>query len=159
MLGKLVNSRDIVQAGVMFNVEGNGMGIMLFNDTAGVIALGDVVQIIYDVDGNDGLIEGMQCGTPEATAWATFTAVALESVAVDDVGQFQISGVVDAYVEGTSAVAKGDFLEVLDGENEYKKEGTVRTANNAGIALAAQAAGSNVLISIYKFGEAHVITS
>lgn len=158
MLGKKVNSRDNVQAGVMFNVS-NGQGITLFNDTASPIALGDVVQIIYDVDGNNGLLEGMQCETPAATAWVTYTAIALEIVAVDAIGFFQVSGVCDAFVEGTSAVAKGDFLEVLDAENELKKEGTVRTANNTAIALAAQAAGSNVLISIYKFGEAHVITS
>ena len=157
MLGKHVNSRDNVQVGIMFNTEGNGQGISLFNDQASVIALGDVVLIGYDPDGTNGLLQGMQALAPATSTFVVYTAIAMESVAVDDVGYFQISGVCQAFIDGTADVVAGDFLEVLNGTNELIKAGTSRTLGSSAIALEAQATDSNVLKSIYKFGEAHTI--
>lgn len=159
MLGKLVNSRDDVQVGIMFNTEGNGMGISLFNDQATAIALGDIVLVGYDPDGTAGLTQGMQALAPATNTFNVYTAVAMEAVAVDAVGFFQLSGVCDAFIEGTTDVAAGDFLEVLNGENEYKKDGAARTTVSSAIALAAQAANSNVLTSVYKIGEPHTIAA
>ena len=159
MLGLRTDVRDKLNTGMIFDVGVNGVGITLFNDQAGALAIGTVVQVIYDPDGTNGLTQGMQAGAPASTAWVTFTAIALESVGVDAIGYFQIAGVCDALVEGTTDVAAGDFLEVLNTEVSFKKDGTSRTANSAAVALAAQAADSAVLTSVLLIGEAHVIAA
>lgn len=158
MLGSFQHSRDRVQVGTMFNVLGNGLGILLFNDQASAIAKGDVVVVGYDPDGTSGLAQGMQAHAPAtSTTIYAYTAIALEAVAVDAVGYFQVSGVCQAFVDGTADVVAGDFLEVLNGTNELIKEGTTKATGSVGIALEAQAEDSNVLISIYKIGERHFI--
>ena len=161
MLGKLINSRDDVQAGVMFNTEGNGMGVTLFNDRSDAIVKGEPVLIGYDVDGNDGLIEGMQCLDIATNSFVIYTAVAMEAVAVDAIGYFQISGVCTyALVDGTSAdVVAGDFLEVINAGTALIYAGTARTLGSCAIALASQAANSEVATSCYLFGEPHTIES
>ena len=160
MLGGFVNSRDDVQVGKMFNTPGgNGMGISLFNDQASAIAVGDVVLVGYDPDGNNGLLEGMQALAPATMAFVVYTAICIKACAVDKVGYFQLSGVVDAYVKGDTDVAKGDFVEVLNGTNEYILDGTARTTVSSAMALAASTDAGNNLTSIYKIGEPHTIAA
>ena len=159
MIGLRTDSRDKMNAGMVFDVPPNGVGITLFNDQASVIALGDVVLVGYDPDGTNGYTQGVQALAPATAAYPVFTAVALEAVAVDAIGYFQISGVVNAFIEGTTDVAAGDFLEVLNGENEWKKDGAARTLVSGAVALAAQAADSNVLTSVLLIGEGHNIAA
>ena len=159
MIGMREDIRDKLVTGTLFDVPPNGVGITLFNDQASAIALGDVVVVGYDPDGSNGYTQGMQALAAATSSFVVFTAVALEAVAVDVIGYFQITGVVDAFVEGTTDVAKGDFLEVLNGENEWKKDGAARTTVSGAVALAVQAADSNVLTSVLLIGESHTIAA
>ena len=159
MLGSFVNSRDNVQVGRMFNAPGGGMGISLFNDQASAIAVGDIVVVGYDPDGTNGRLQGMQAHAPATSAFNVYTAVCIKACAVDAVGYFQLSGVVSAFVDGTADVVAGDFLEVLNGTNEFIKDATSRSALSSAIALASQATDSNVAIDVYKIGEGHTISA
>ena len=121
------------------------------------IAVGDVVEVGYDPDGNNGILEGMQALTPATRTFPVVTAVCIKACPVDTVGYFQLSGVVNAYVEGTADVAKGDYLEVLNATNEYILDGTARTTVSSAMALAVSVDAGNNLISVYKIGEQHTI--
>ena len=158
MLGSFQHSRDNVQCGVLFNVAGHGAGITLFNDRATAIDKGEIVLIGYDPDGSAGLTQGMQALDIATSTFVVFTAVALESVAVDAIGYFQISGYcADADVDGTTDVAKGDFLEVLNTADAMIKAGTTRTLGSCAIALEAVTADADTSAIVYLIGEAHTI--
>jgi len=159
MLGSFQHSRDNVQAGVTFNVA-NGKGITLFNDTAGAIAKGQIVLIGYDVDGNDGLLEGVQCIACATNSFVIYTAVAMEIVAVDAIGYFQVSGVCSyALVDGTADVVAGDFLEVINAGEAMIKAGASRTLGSCAIALGAMATDAGTATPVLLIGEPHTIES
>ena len=158
MLGSFQHSRDNVQCGVMFNVPGNGLGVTLFNDRAVAIDKGEIVLIGYDPDGSAGLTQGMQALDIATSSFVIYTAVALEAVAVDEIGYFQVSGFcADADVDGTTDVAKGDFLEVLNGADGMIKAGTTRTLGSCAIALEAVVADADTSAEVYLIGEPHTI--
>ena len=160
MLGSFQHSRDNVQVGAMFNVPGNGRGVTLFNDRVGAIAKGEVVLIGYDPDGSNGLLQGMQALAVATSSFVVITAVAMEAVAVDAIGYFQISGVCSyALVDGTADVVAGDFLEVINAGTAFIKAGTSRTLGSGAIALGAQATdlGAGTATPVYLIGEAHTI--
>ena len=160
MLGSFQHSRDRNQVGVTFNVPGNGKGITLFNDRATAIDKGEIVLIGYDPDGTNGLLQGMQALDVATSTFVVFTAVALESVAVDAIGYFQVSGYcADADVDGTTDVAKGDFLEVINGADGMIKAGTSRTLGSCAIALEAVTADADTSAEVYLIGESHTIES
>lgn len=72
---------------------------------------------------------------------------------------FQIKGDCEALVEGTTDVAKDDFLEVLNGEDSFKKDATTRSTNSVAIAQEAQAANSEVLTNVYLLGDRTITAS
>lgn len=117
------------------------------------LAIGDVVQLAASAT-------GVLTAAPATTAFATETGVVCEAAAA--AGTFvkvQTRGFAEAYVEGTTDVAAGDTLEVLDGENEFKKDGTAISTVTAAVAVDAQAADSNVLSTVYLIGRVHTIAA
>ena len=65
----------------------------------------------------------------------------------------QVAGKVSMLVEGTTDVAKDDFLELLNTEKSAKKDATTRSANSYAIACAAQASNSAVLTDCILLGK------
>lgn len=71
----------------------------------------------------------------------------------------QTKGKVGILVEGTTDVAKDDFLELLNTEKSLKKDGTTRTVNAIAVACAAQAANSAVLTDCILCGGRVIIAA
>lgn len=120
--------------------------------TADDVAVGEVGVISYDGDEE----YNPTFSTPATEASKQLIAVAPKAVDVSEDGYYfwaQIRGDCEALVEGTTDVAKDDFLEVLNGEDSFKKDATSRSDNSVAIAQEAQAANSEVLTNIYLFGD------
>lgn len=154
-----VDVRNRLACALEFNIPPNGKGVTLYNDTGSTIARGDIVTVGYDPDGVENIIEPKRAIANATTAFPVYTAVAIEDVVDGSVGFFQIEGECQAFIEGTDAVVKGDFLEVLNTANEWIKDGAARTTVSGAIALAAQGAAGNVLTKVFLIGEQHTIAA
>ena len=124
--------------------------VKLYNGTGGALALGTVCMVNWDGDEET---------TPTAIALATATpprdvVVAAEAIADVTYGWFVQEGWVEALVEGTTDVAKDDFLKCTSGTSTtaFIKDGTTITAASAAIAAEAQAANSAVLTKVFLMG-------
>ena len=83
-----------------------------------------------------------------------YIGVALQAITTAGWYWFQIKGECQALVEGTSDVAVGDYLEVLNTEDSFKLDhATVRSVNSVAVALAAQKDNSEVLTSVLLLGD------
>ena len=115
------------------------------------LAVGDVVAITAGVAG------------PLTAAVSTLAAPGQEIAVVCDViasgafGRMQTRGFAEAAVEGTTDVAAGDFLKVTNTLNEFVKDGAAKTVNSSAVAIDAQAANNNVVVSVYLLGTPAVI--
>lgn len=147
----MVNVATPVYAGEILSVDGKRYIAAYTTDG---VAAGAVVMIAYgEVAGQEVL-----AATTATVAFPVMTAVAPAIVAVTTLAWFQIGGLCEASVEGTAAVAAGDFLEVLSTEADFKKDGT-RSAESAAVAVDAQAAASAVIVTVFLIPEQHVITA
>jgi hypothetical protein len=84
--------------------------------------------------------------------------VALEAVPDEEIGYFQLSGDCQALLAGT-AIAAGDFLEVVNAADQLVETGTSRTINCVAIAKEAQAAAGSVLTDVQMIGEGTLIAA
>jgi len=142
---------DLSKTGIKFDIpEKDGEGITAYNATGNAVALGDVLVLTY------GYTAGTEVNVTipaTNTSLYQYIVVALEAVSDAAIGRFQMSGYCEAFVEGTTDVAAGDFLEVLNANNEFKKDGTSRTVNSVARAVEAQAENENVLVTVFLLGE------
>ncbi len=103
--------------------------------------------------------DGDEETNPKAVAPATSSVYQKVVVATVDQGAtagFQwcvVEGECSALVDGTTDVAKDDFLEVLNATNNFVKDATSRSVNSAAIAREAVTANADTLSLIYLFGE------
>ena len=136
--------------GVAGALKREGNKEFIFAYCAAAETRGSVRKIVYDGDEETN---------PTAAAPATETtvyqlvAVATQTTTAAGFQWYQIKGDCEALVEGTTDVAKDDFLEVLTTETSFKKDGTSRTVNSVAIAREAQATNSAVLADIYLLGD------
>lgn len=72
------------------------------------------------------------------------------------VAKVQTKGHAYMLVEGTTDVAKDDYLELLNTEKSAKKDGTARSVNSYAIACEAQASNSAVLIQVELLGATQI---
>lgn len=138
------------RCGIEFNIpDKQGTGITAYNNTGAAIAAGDVLLL------TDGYQAGKEklAGVPATNAVYQWVVVALDAIADAAIGRFQKSGYCEAYVEGTTDVAAGDFLEVLNNNNEFKKDGAARTVYSVARAVDAQATNSNVKVTVWLLGD------
>jgi hypothetical protein len=110
---------------------------------------GEVYVVTYDGDEET---------CPKLVAAATLAVYQEYAVVLADQGSaagwawVQTKGHAKMLVEGTTDVAKDDYLELLNTEKSAKKDGTTRTTNSFAIACEAQAANSAVLIEVELLG-------
>lgn len=72
----------------------------------------------------------------------------------------QVAGKCEALVDGTTDVAKDDYLEVLNGAISATKDATARSVNSVAIACEAQAtAGSTTLADVILLGGPVIIAA
>lgn len=107
---------------------------------------------------------GVVTTNPSAIAPATlavyqYVGVATKTTTAAGWQWYQIKGDVNALVEGTTDVAVGDYLEVLNTELSFKKDATARSTNSVAIAQAAQATNSAVLTPVYLLGDRVIVAA
>ena len=118
--------------------------VRLYNATGAAMVTGRVYRVAFDGDEETN---------PSAVACVTLAnvyqnvVVAMSDVAITSWGWFAIQGYCQAFVEGTTDVAKDDFLTVNDATDDdaFIDDTTARTINSFAIACEAQAANSAVL--------------
>lgn len=136
----------------------------LYNGSGGAHARGTVHKVVYD--GDEETNPKVVACTNTANLYQE-VAVAYEaagggsSIADATFGWYVVQGYVEAFVEGTTDVAKDDFLQVAVGTDADAFIGntSARTTGSFGIACEAQAANSAVLTDIYLFGERAIIAA
>lgn len=143
--GSLVDLGGVAGA---HRVEGNREFVFAY--CAAAETVGKVRVITFDGD---------EATNPTAAAPATSTSVyqivgvATKTTTAAGFLWYQIKGDAEALVEGTTDVAKDDFLEVLNTETSFKKDATSRSTNSVAIAQEAQASDASVLTNVYLLGE------
>ena len=102
--------------------------------------------------------DGDEETTPKLVTAATLAVYQEYAVVLADQGAtagyawVQTKGHAYALVEGTTDVAKDDYLELLNTEKSAKKDATARSTNSFAIACAAQASNSAVLTEVELLG-------
>lgn len=147
---------DLAQTGIMFDIpEKQGVGVTAYNATGSAQAAGDVAVLTF------GYASGTEvnAGVAATSSVYQYVVVALDAIASGAIGRYQISGYCEAAVEGTTDVAAGNFLEVLNTEESFKKDGTSRTTNSVARAVDAQATNSAVVVTVFLFGERVIIAA
>lgn len=110
---------------------------------------GEVYVVTYDGDEET---------CPKLVAAATnasnqeYAVVLADQGSTAGVAKVQVKGHAYVLVEGTTDVAKDDYLELLNTEKSAKKDGTARTVNSFAIACAAQTSNSAVLTECELLG-------
>jgi hypothetical protein len=149
----LADSTTQTVCGIRLNLVDGRSFISAWNGTGGALTPGKVYGVGYSgVAGSEVRIV--------AAATTTFdikTAVAFTAAADSAITWVQVAGTCEAYVEGTTDVAAGDFLEVLNTEADWKKDGASRTTVSGAVAIDAQATNSAVRITVFLIEEQHTI--
>ena len=127
--------------------EGNREYVYAY--AAAAETVGKVRVITFDGDEETNPTAGSPA--TETTVYQQ-TGVATKTTTAAGFLWYQTKGDAEALVEGTTDVAKDDFLEVLTTETSFKKDGTSITTNAVAIAQEAQAANSSVLTNVYLLG-------
>ena len=141
-------------AGIEIQIGANRY-ISAYNETGSAIAAaGEVVTIAY---GNTYPTKAIVVATSSVLVRTGVSMAAIAAVHL--LGWFQIAGTAEAGVEGTDNVAAGDFLEVLNTELAFKKDGAARTAHSAAVAIDVQEAGSVVVVTVRLIPEQHDIAA
>lgn len=147
------------------NGEGYGYGGQTKSNS------GNTVKFLYvpaDTEKGEVLVEsfdGDSALNPKAVSATTSTVRKQTVVATKNQGAtagFQfcvVQGYCKALVNGSTSVAKGDFLEVTNGADNAVKDGTTQTANSFAIACEAQTAGSDTLTDVYLLGQNSVVSA
>jgi len=149
----LADSTTQTRCGIRLALEDGTVFISAWNGTGGALTPGKVYGVGYaGVSGSEVRIV--------ATATTTFdikTCVAYTAAADSAITWVQVAGICEAYVEGTTDVAAGDFLEVLNAEADWKKDGAARTTVSGAVSLDAQADNSAVRVTVFLIEEQHTI--
>lgn len=89
---------------------------------------------------------------PATLAVLHYVGAPQKAVAAGEVAQILVGGKGGLLVDGTTDVAAGDYLEVLNTGTAAVKDGTTRSVNCIAMALEAQTANSAVLIDVQFIG-------
>jgi hypothetical protein len=89
---------------------------------------------------------------PATLAVLHYIGAPQKAVLSGEVAQILVGGKGQILVDGTTDVAAGDYLEVIDAGVAAIKDGSTRTVNCCCMALAAQASNSAVLTNVQFIG-------
>lgn len=135
--------------------EGHQLQVFLYNATGG--ALTQYATYMVDYDGDEET-------NPKVIAAATATpprdiVVAQEATATASWGWFACVGYTQCGVEGTTDVAKDDYLKLTSGTSAvaFIKDGSSYTTSSHAIATEAQTTNSVVNIKVYLLGGEHLV--
>ena len=141
--------------GVAGAIKEEGNRKYVFAYCAAAETIGKVRAITFDGD----VATNPTAGAPVNLAGYQTIGVATKTTTAAGYLWYQIKGDAKALVEGTTDVAKDDFLEVLNGETSFKKDNATRSVNSVCIAQEAQAADASVLTNVYLTGERVIVAA
>lgn len=147
-----------------FNSANERRTEMRVYNNASTTAVGKWYELAFDGDasGNPQIVaiaSGAATGT--ANGQVKYVGVATEAIATGNWTWIVVQGYTDALVEGTTDVAKDDYLKFVSSSSTTApiKDGTARTTNSAAIARAAQTANSEVSTAVYILGTAIAVAT
>lgn len=114
---------------------------------------GEVFVVTYDGD-EESCPKLVVAGT--LAVYQEYAVVLADQGATAGVAKVQTKGHAFVLVEGTTDVAKDDYLELLNTEKSAKKDATARSVNSFAIACAAQASNSAVLTEVELLGATQI---
>lgn len=131
-----------------FRNEGNRRYVFAY--VASGVAVGQPRVLTYDGDEETNPTAGAIATQTGYTQFVVFPTIA----GADDFQWCQVRG--DAYVlvDGTTDVAKDDFLEVINATTSLVKDATSRSVNSVAIAQEARTTNSAGLTYVFLLGEA-----
>ena len=141
--------------GVAGSVKEQGNKRFIWAYCAGAETVGKVRSITFDGDE----ATNPTAAAPGALAGYQEIGVATKTTTAAGFLWYQTKGDAEALVEGTTDVAKDDFLEVLSTETSFKKDNATRSTNSVCIAQEAQASNASVLTNVYLTGERVIVAS
>jgi hypothetical protein len=107
---------------------------------------------IADINAASGDVVAGQTAAPATLAVYHYVGAPQRAYAQYEIAQIQVGGEGELLVDGTTDVAKADYLEVINGGTSAVKDGTSRTVNAIAMASEAQATNSAVLIDVVFLG-------
>jgi hypothetical protein len=125
--------------------------VRLYNGTGSALTQYAVYMLNYDGD-EETNPKVIACATSTPIRWLV---VAQEATAAASWGWFACFGYTECLVEGTTDVAKDDFLKLTSGTSAtaFIKDGTTITAASFAIATEAQADNSAVATRVFLLGD------
>jgi len=146
MNGIVGDKADETGKGVVGARRGSGQNVDVYCYSDGARAKGEFQVLDYNT-GEEATSPAMI--DPSALAVYQEVGVVLEALTEAGYGWVRVAGICDALVDGTTDVAKGDYLESLATISVVKDHSTVRSVNSVAVALEAQTeAGSGTLASV-----------
>lgn len=157
MSNELSRSVDAIDGtGAQGSRKSSGMNEYLFAYVPASALKGEVYVVTHDGDEET---------CPKLVAAATLAVYQEYAVVLEDQGAtagfawVQVKGKASVLVEGTTDVAKDDYLEVLTTEKSAKKDAVTRSVNSFAIACAAQIANSAVLTDCILLGAPAIVAA
>ena len=135
--------------------EGHQMQVFLYNATGGALTQYATYEFSYDGD-EETNFNVITCATATPPRDIVVATAATAAATWD---WFVVCGYTQCGVEGTTDVAKDDFLKLTSGTSAvaFIKDGTTYTTSSHAQATEAQAANSVVNIKVFLLGGEHLI--
>ena len=157
MGGELKRSVETVDGtGLQGSRKRVGVNEFVYVQFPATTAAGRPMVVTYDGDE-----EVMVKGVAAATA-AFYQEIAVTPRLAGAAAEFmwcQVKGMGKMLVDGTTDVAKDDYLEVLNTGTAAVKDGATRTVNSVAIACEAQATNANTLTLVQLLGDRVIIAA
>lgn len=154
-MGRIIRPKD--RLGIPYEMDGK-----LYIDavcaaavTKGVpmlIAPGALGWALPEIDAESGDIVGGQTATPATLAVLQYIGIPEQDYAAKAIGKFCIGGSTKAMVNGTAAVTKGHYLEIINALAYLQEDGATRTVNACAVAEEAYAVAATALKSVFMLG-------
>ena len=136
---------------VRYNSDGTAFKVVrACNNTGSACVSGQPYLLRYDGDEetNPGVID-----PATATTAINYVVFATAATANGAFGWFTCFGYMDVLIDGTTNVAKDDYLEVVNGGTSLIKDAAALSLNSCAIACAAQETDAAVITRVFVLGE------
>lgn len=142
-------------SGAQGSVRAQGSNIDIYAYIPEAKAKGEFQVITHDGDEE----YSPKVADPATLAVYQYVGVLLEAQTAAGYAWVRIKGKVKALVDGTTDVAKDDYLEVLNNTVGAVKDATTRSVNSVAIAREAQATNENTLTDVELLGDRAIIAA
>lgn len=133
-----------------------GVNEYIYMQFPATTAKGRPMVVTYDGD-EEVMVKGVAAAT-----LAVYQEIAVCPKLIGSAAEFawgQVRGICSALVNGTSDVAKDDYLEIVNGADNFIIDSTVRSTNSVAIACEAYTASTDALKTVQLLGDRVLIAA